>query len=294
MKKLILDTNLKYVGEHLSCDNYLPGADTVIDAQRFAEGDSFIKDYLETSTLIFVLEGEISITSAKYVNHTVGKGLMFLAPRGGSLYCKMRAPSRLMRMSLVEGFTLCNKYSVEKLGAYADKLSVSQPYLLPIVPQLMAELEATEAAVSQKLMCRHYQFAKVNIVLILMRGFYEREQLASLFKPVLGENIDFKNLVLGLYPQAKSVKELINLTNTPPTTFNRKFQQAFGMPAGQWIMEKKKESILRDVIMTKLGVVQIARKHGFSSNYLTAFCKERFGLPPMELRRVYNPSAGGD
>lgn len=294
MKNLILKNNLKYVSEHLGCSNYLAGDDAFIDSRRFGEGDSFIKENVERSTLIFVLHGSVSITSAKYVNERVDERHMFMVPKGSSIFCKMLTRATLMRMSFDDCFTLCNNYALDRLDAYADKLAVRYPVVLPIVPALAGELAATDAAMGEKLMCRHYQHSKMNIIFILLRGFYRKEELAALFKPILGGNIDFKNMVLGLYPKAKSVKELINLTNIPPTTFNRKFQLAFGMSAGQWIMEKKKESILGDIIMTKMSVVQIARKHGFSSNYLIAFSKERFGLPPMELRRVYNPTAGGE
>lgn len=292
MKRLISKTNLRYIGEHLQCDNYQTGDKARLGLYNLQEGECLVRDKLTLPALFFVIKGEVNITGIRYAR-TVGAGYMFIKPAGSSFYCKAGLPSTLIRMSFDMDFTICNKYSLTELKDYAARQHVEAPYLLPIADPLADELEATETAMGYSLMCRHYQKMKVDILLILLRGFYTKEELAALFRPVVSADIDFKNKILSIGDEAKSVKELINLTGMPPTTFNRKFQNAFGMSAGQWMTENKKEGILKDIVLTNISVAQIAKKYGFTSNYFISFSKDHFGYTPTELRKMYNPDPGG-
>ena len=94
--------------------------------------------------------------------------------------------------------------------------------------------------------------------------------------------------MLSVCNEAKSIKEMVNMLGMPPSTFNRKFQSAFGIPAGQWLTERKKDGILGDVITSGMNIAHIASKYGFTSNYLAKFCKEHFGMTPTELREKFN------
>mgnify|MGYP002309629985 FL=1 len=109
-----------------------------------------------------------------------------------------------------------------------------------------------------------------------------------MFWPVVTSDVDFKKFVIRIAAKAQSVKELINLSGMPPTSFNRKFQQAFGISAGNWLTEKKKEGILQEIMLGEMSVAQIAEKFAFTPNYLILFCKTHFGHTPMELRKMYS------
>ena len=110
---------------------------------------------------------------------------------------------------------------------------------------------------------------------------------------MLSLDVGFKNKVLSVCNEAKSIKEMVNMLGMPPSTFNRKFQSAFGIPAGQWLTERKKDGILGDVITSGMNIAHIASKYGFTSNYLAKFCKEHFGMTPTEPAREIQPSRGG-
>ena len=88
-----------------------------------------------------------------------------------------------------------------------------------------------------------------------------------------------------------NAQQLISLTGLPAATFNRKFKKAFGMTIGQWLNSKRKENILRDLIMTDLSQKEIANKYNITPNYLSNFCKEQFGSTPSSLRKSCNNNA---
>lgn len=282
------ETGIKYIEEHINCENYSTGDKAYFGLYELKTGECLIRSKLKRSALFFVVKGGISVTSAKFVE-TVDMGHMFFVPVGDIFYSRAESDSTLIRMSFDAELTLCNKYSFSQLAAYADKADHEpRACLLPIAKPLAIELAATEEALRHGLLCIHYQSAKTNIIMNLLRAFYLKEQLAQLFRPMLSLDVGFKNKVLSVCNEAKSIKEMVNMLGMPPSTFNRKFQSAFGIPAGQWLTERKKDGILGDVITSGMNIAHIASKYGFTSNYLAKFCKEHFGMTPTELREKFN------
>lgn len=58
------------------------------------------------------------------------------------------------------------------------------------------------------------------------------------------------------------------------------------MTSGQWLTLKRKENILKDLLMTDLSPKEIAMKYNFTPNYLISFCREHFGNTPIGLREA--------
>ena len=236
---------------------------------------------------MFVLKGEMNISTVNPIGQKVVAGQMFLVPTGESFYGKAVCDTSFIRCSFTRELALCNRFSIEQLQ---DCIDADYPQdhsiipLLPIRPLLYKELEITRDVLETGLACIHYQRMKMEILFMELRGFYKREELALLFAPILGKDNDFKDKVLQIYPEVNTAKELISQLNMSPTGFKRKFQESFGTSAKQWLIQKKKEKLLRDIIMTNMSIAELADKYRFSVNYLTTFCKEHFGKSPTELR----------
>lgn len=78
-----------------------------------------------------------------------------------------------------------------------------------------------------------------EMLFIELRGFYQKEDLARFFAPILGTDNDFKENVLRIYPQVETAQELIDRLNMSPSAFKRKFRETFGISARQWLIRKK-------------------------------------------------------
>lgn len=113
----------------------------------------------------------------------------------------------------------------------------------------------------------------------MLRAFYNKEHLAALFAPILGVDNDFKNRVLQFYPHIETAQELIDKLNMSPTVFKRKFRESFGESARQWLIQKKKENLFRDIVMTHIPIIELADKYNFTVNYMTTFCKKEHISP---------------
>lgn len=278
---------LRYVEEHITCKNYAINT-PLLRIINLPAGKVLKNERMENSALVFVLKGSVSISTGIYINEVIMAGNMFFIPNGDGIHKKGMADSVLLYCYLKNSMALCNEFSLRQLSQYIhltpENLAGGGFATLPIADLLVKELVVTTETMETNLLCHHFLEVKRDIFLLMLRGFYSKEELAYLFKPVLSEDFDFKKLILRNYIQGANVQTLIDLSGLSTATFNRKFRNAFGMSAGQWLISKKKENILKDLLMTGLTLKEIAQKHNFTSNYLINFCKTHFGSTPLELR----------
>lgn len=226
------------------------------------------------------------------MNREIEAGKMFLVTAGDSFYGRAITDVILLRCSFTQEIALCNKFALKKLQRYAsceESEDNSDIALLTIHPLLQQELELTSSVMGKGLMCVHYQRLKQDIIFMELRGLYKKEELARMFAPLLGADDDFKNRVLEIYPRISTIKELMVKLQMSHATFNRKFHNSFNISPKQWLIQKKKEKLFRDIVMTNLPIAEIAEKYGFTVNYVTSFCKEHFGKTPTKLRQEHSP-----
>ncbi len=283
---------LLYLEEHIACKNYLTGDRALFETIKLEAGKLFIRESMDRSALVFLLSGKIRISTKNVVNREIEAGKMFLVTAGDSFYGRAITDVILLRCSFTQEIALCNKFALKKLQRYVScEESEDNPdiALLAIHPLLQQELELTSSVMGKGLMCVHYQRLKQDIIFMELRGLYKKEELARMFAPLLGADDDFKNRVLEIYPRISTIKELMVKLQMSHATFNRKFHNSFNISPKQWLIQKKKEKLFRDIVMTNLPIAEIAEKYGFTVNYVTSFCKEHFGKTPTKLRQEHSP-----
>ena len=283
---------LLYLEEHIACKNYLIGDRALFETIKLETGKLFIRESVDRSTLVFLLSGKIRISTKNVVNREIEAGKMFLVTAGDSFYGRAVTDVTLLRCSFTQEIALCNKFALKKLQRYVScEESENNPdiALLAIHPLLQQELELTSSIMEKGLLCAHYQRLKQDIIFMELRGLYKREELARMFAPLIGADDDFKSRVLEIYPRISTIKELIVELQMSHATFNRKFHKFFNISPKQWLIQKKKEKLFRDIVMTNLPIAEIAEKYGFTVNYVTSFCKEHFEKTPTKLRQEHSP-----
>lgn len=277
---------IKYKAEHLICENYISDERAIWEVIELSKNQMILKEALERSTLLFVLTGKLEIATDSVLKQKVEASKMFLIPIGGNFYGHVLEDTIMLRCSFTRNIALCNKFSIEQLQNYIQPNANMNSSIasLPIHPLLLKELEATRDILNIGLSCIHYQRIKMDMIFIELRGLYCREDLAAMFAPMLGKDDDFKSKVMQVYSHVNTVSELSKVLNMSPSCFKRKFYDSFGTSAKQWMIQKKKVKLLRDIIMSKMSIAELAEKYNFTANYLTSFCKEHFGKAPTELR----------
>lgn len=282
-------STLHYVQEHICCQNYAPGKQAIILLNEVKAGSQSIKRRLQCSTLFFLLEGTALVRSDRNMTKVVESNRLFFIPSGSSIQIEAVTDITIIACSLDDNITLCKEFTLKQLAEiqYNRPDYIDQDLaVLPISQLLRQELLVTKDTLRTGLLCYHYQRTKLNVFLLMLRGFYTKEELAILFEPLLNDDNIFQEQILHLYSKVKCVKELILLTNIPTTTFNRKFHEAFHMSAGKWLTMKKKENLRNELCASDLSINEIADKYGFTPNYLIKFCKDHLGKTPAELRKM--------
>lgn len=282
-----ISNDLKYTKEHFVCENYISDERSILEPIEVKGGEYLIREEVERFTLGFILSGEMDISTAGSVCQRVGEKQMFLIAAGDNFHGRAITDISLMRCSFTRDMSLCNRFSIEQLQKYIplgfqqEKCGIT---LLPIHELLFKELEVTREIMRTGMSCIHYQRIKKEMLFIELCGFYQKEDLARFFAPILGTDNDFKENVLQIYPQVETAQELIDRLNMSPSAFKRKFRETFGISARQWLIRKKEQKLIRDILMTNISIAELAEKYKFTANYMTTFCRKHFGKSPTELR----------
>lgn len=280
--------------ENLFYESRIPDEKLIWRVIDLKTGQHLTRERLKRPTLAFLLSGEMIVSTAPVTGQRMDGRQLFLIPTGNNIHVKAVTDISAITCSFDRNMDLYNRFPIELLHRYVDTdtpREEQQLTLLPIHDLLLRELEATRESLRADLSSLHYQHFKKEIIFIMLRVFYNKEHLAALFAPILGVDNDFKNRVLQFYPHIETAQELIDKLNMSPTVFKRKFRESFGESARQWLIQKKKENLFRDIVMTHIPIIELADKYNFTVNYMTTFCKKHFGMSPTQLRTDWNNRA---
>jgi len=120
---------------------------------------------------------------------------------------------------------------------------------------------------------------------LLFFATYSRQELASFFYPLIGEDVQFKEFVVSNYIKAKNVQQLAQMANYSTSGFIKKFMKYFNESPYQWMLRQKAKLILDEICSSQIALKEIAFKYNFSSyQHFMEFCKMQFGVTPSQLQ----------
>ncbi len=281
--------DLQYTDEHQNCIYYTNSAPQSLLTRTLRKGTYMTLEQDDSNTLFFILGGGIAINIARYTNVTVNAGEFIFAENGNEVLIKATDDTTIVWACMKDQMSLCNEYSFKDLVNYYNEHKrqlgkETAPCILPINHIIRQELECTCETINRGMLCVQYQKLKINILLMLLRAFYSKDDLVRLFRPVLNEDNEFKHAVHAAYNDQINVQELMTALDLSESTFNRKFTKVFGMTAGKYITRRKKDHVLRALLRTDLSVKEISEKFKFTPGYIVKFSKTHFGKTPTELR----------
>lgn len=281
---------LLYKVEHLSCLSYSADSNRIFHVLSLVKGYTYTRRFPGSTFLVILISGNIKISYG--INQYLEPELesMFLLPKNFSITYTANEDSVLLLCTLSTELKLCSRYSIEQLVSHIPSdAAASCIYSLPLDSRIRSYSKLLVEALQEGLGCMHFHLLKRDELLLYLRAGYSKEKLARFFYPILGGNIEFKDFVLAHYVEVSDVKELAALANMSLSTFNRRFKETFNETAQKWLLKRKSERLLRDIVMSELSFSEIAFKYKFSSAaYLATFCKKNFGDTPYALREKGN------
>lgn len=241
----------------------------------------------EMSMLVFILSGRISI-SVPYIDDgkSVEKRGFFLSPMGEETMINILSnETKLLTYKFNSDGLYCIRHFLNQLNDPKNKFSTHNLYVLYLNDPIYEYLMSLQQLLKSKRYCSHYYDILVEEMIVYLNEFYSKKELSSLFSPILGQDSEFKSFVYANYRKINNVKELAEQKSMTMVTFNRHFVRAFGVSASNWIRERRKNEIKRDIILTNLSFTELDFKYNFSSSaYFTIFCKNNWGKTPSEIR----------
>lgn len=279
---------LFYQEEHKTCYHYAEKSTATFKVYHLQHDAPPAQARLECSLIVFVVEGESLIRYGAGKPFVVPAGRFFLVEPGTLFTGHQQVPTLVMTMAFVGAPQLCNIYTLENLvrDTQGASLPVDPHFTLPIRPRLREFLDLVMHCLDDGLSCAHYHELKREEFFLLVRAYYSKEELAALFRPLLGIDHDFRRQVLEVCAKGCcDIAAMAGQLNMSTATLQRKFKQTFHETAGQWLLNRKAERIVRQLKTTSLTFDQICFENGFSSPaYFSNFCKRVFGKTPTQLR----------
>lgn len=275
---------LLYLREHLCCSNYQMNSDTGFSCHQLDKDDVYQIDNSKSSCALFVIQGRVNFDLGKSYEGEMEQRQMLYIPQNMKAQIESITSSRCILLFWDKHLNVCNKLFLNSLLSKENDTDIKN-IILPIKSPLMNILESINLYLDARLLCRHMHSLKQQELLLVLRGFYTKQELAAFFSASTNIRESFERFVLDNYKRTNSVKELANLCHISERSFNRKFHSCFGESPYKWIQKKKAEQIQEMINDPEFSFKEIAEELGFSSSpHLTTYCQRMFGMTPSQLR----------
>ncbi|MBD3589610.1 helix-turn-helix transcriptional regulator [Bacteroides sp. GM023] len=278
-----MQNELLYIEEHLSCQNYMATAETGFKYAEFFEDTEFGENNASKNYLLFFLKGDFSVSCNQFHNRLFHEGDMILIPRSSHFKGRTKGNANLLSMFFDNPGWNCDKLALHSLSDFCKEDEYNfEPVKIryPLTPFV----ELLTYCIKSKMNCLHLHELMQREFFFLIRGFYEKEEIAALFHPIIGKEMDFKDFIMRNYTQVSNIEQLISLSKLGRSRFFAKFNETFGMTAKQWMLKQRNQLILEKLTEPGIYIKDIIEELGFDSQvYFSRYCKQHFGCTPSEL-----------
>ncbi|WP_075555575.1 helix-turn-helix domain-containing protein [Parabacteroides timonensis] len=275
---------LLYLREHLSCSNYLIDSDVGFSYHQLDKEDIYQIDNSKSSCALFVIQGEVNLDFGSCRGGQMEQRQMLYIPQNIKVQIESVTDSRCMLLFWDKHMNVCNKFFFNSLSTNKNNTDTND-MILPIRSPLMNVLASVRLYLNARLLCRHMHLLKQQELLLVLRGFYTKKELAAFFSASTNIGESFERFVWDNYKKTDSIKELADLYHVSERSFNRKFHSCFGESPYKWIQKKKAEQVQEMINDPEFSFKEIADELGFcSSAHFTAYCQRMFGMAPTQLR----------
>lgn len=278
-----MESELLYIEEHLSCQNYMTAIETGFKFIEFTEDAEFGEDHTNKNYLLFFLKGDITISYNQFRDKSFQTGDMVLIPRSSLFKGVAPKDSKLLLMFFDIPENNCDKLLLQSLSNICENMEyLFEPIRIryPLTPFL----EVLIHCIRNGMNCLHLHTLMQQELFFLLRGFYEKKDIATLFYPIIGKSIDFKDFIMNNYTKVNNIEKLISLSNLGRSCFFARFNEVFGMTAKQWMLKQRNQLILKKLTEPGVCIKDVTEELGFESQgYFGRYCKQHFGCTPKQL-----------
>lgn len=275
-----------YLEEHLGCSLYATAENTIFRLLHLPQGAVATHLVNKRSVLSFLLKGKVIIRYGISQQIILEEGQLFLLPVNVQYDYEAVEDTEVLHCVITANMRMCTRHSMKQFNEYLPAKKQKVLYYLEVDERIRVFIHHLANCLHDGLSCLHYQQMKREELFLYLRAGYSREELALFFYPLLGKDIDFKDFVLANYKNVHDVKDFAEMANMSVSTFSRRFKDTFSDTTQHWLIQRKAEEVLNDIVKSDLPFMEISDKYNFSSpSYFVSFCKTQYGKTAAELRK---------
>ena len=222
-----------------SCVNYLSDSIYGFSYWELNEGEVFTLTNKKNNHIIFVITGQLSINCDQFDNIPVCREEMIFLPNKSDCGYKVLSASKILVFTFDRFRNQCDKYTFQMLAEKSEGINYALQ-ALKIHDLLKDYILLLIRYIQKGVNCYHLHEEKQQELFILLRACYTREEILFFFYPLITHDMDFRQIVLERYLEAKNVKEFARLTGYNISDFRNKFLVNFGEPAYQWMQKRRR------------------------------------------------------
>lgn len=276
---------LLYKPEHVKCRSYdSVGPGGLVEIIELPKG-RVLDRVIEKTEIVFIQKGKLLLSFRETVQKRVEKGDILLFPGGQPISATATENTSVFVCRFPREINFCEKLGVKELSPYAENTDEGALNRLRVNKPIKRFLDSFVPCVEEEFLCRHFLTLKIDELLLLFRGYYGKEELATFFYPLLGHDQVFRNFVYRNISQCKTIAELQNMCNMSYSGFWYRFRKVMGGSPREFMAREKSNRIRHDLLCSGLALKEIGEKYGFGSiQTFTAFCKKTLGDTPGKIR----------
>jgi AraC-like DNA-binding protein len=259
-----------------------------LEARNILQGMVIHSDNEYKNRIVFLLSGRAILNSTEGLNVQVGTGEFFFLPASAEMSMMAKADCRCIVVCFDNLTDYCDLVYFRDLRHYVSKSP------LPHKAYAMNNLLYWATA---DLWRRFTMFSGVpgyvNLALdelmYLLRCFYTREQMAEIFRPVIGMSLDFRGKVMKYYSRVKRLDEIADMLGMNRKSFDAHFSKEFGQPPYQWLLQQKAKHVFYSLATGTEAVNEVMHRYGFNiATHFSRFCRDYFNATPYEVRNKHH------
>lgn len=248
-------------------------------------------------TFLYCHTGKVDLSISGACHNFLASGYLTLLPAGLSLELSGVRDSLVVviRLSYIESLSCSEQYVYTCLSNTSRRENVQFASHFPGVLRcdyspLRNFMNSLVVYVDSGLNMSALYESKVKELFCLIRMSYSEKELEKLFVSPCGSSKDasFIRFVEDNYNKYDSAFELACAMNYSYSGFSKRFRQVFGIPAYQWIKERKAKQVYAAILNADIPLKEVSYQLGFPSlpNFYK-FCSSNFGRPPGEIRKEF-------
>jgi len=237
--------------------------------------------------IVYILTGRMKIFSAALVHKVTVAGEFLFVPAALDLTYEVTAGTSII-LFLISPVRACGNLTPDMFYSQEDIENLDteeESYVLDANERMIDYIEDLRDNLISGIKCRGFYEFKVSELLILLRAYYPKNELAGFFRFYNAIDSEFSEYVSRNWRKYRTVKEFAASMLISQKHFAMKFKKIFKKTPYKWMLTGRSHILYQELVSTSKPFKNIAYENGFSTiSQFNKFCKKELGETPTVIR----------